>query len=271
MFFANYKATLKTLLRSPAVILAVVAAIIMICTYSYWQHGIGFVADSVVLVRQDIYNMARCSTWNLFPAFMGVLVASNILVEKNNHFSDLLLSSGGSFPRFYISKILALWTVGVLVHFVFLGAWSFHYWAIQERSVTIAWWDALRHYVIMEAIYLPLSLLVSTSIAVFCGVATGVPAMSAVGIMVYSLLDSIFVNLKLYYYFAARYLYYIPKQLDLYLMSFHDWGDAEYEELICEYLSVSAPTAVLAAAFHVIVSLLLFIISYIILKKRYKK
>ena len=202
---------------------------------------------------------------NLLPAFLGVIVASNILAEKNNGFGDLLVSNRKSLLSFYVSKILAFWTLALVVQLLFLGIWCVHYWCFQQHSVVLQFEDILRWYVINEFVYMPIGILVYSSIATFVGVVTNVPAMGAVASVAHYLLQFIFYDLKSGTNIISNYLYFIPRKIDSYTASFID-----LEKTLNQVGSATLGEAIIAVLFQLSFSLLLLAVSYCLLQRKYK-
>ena len=110
MFRQNYKATLKSILRSPVTLLALCATIILtIAMYETGSSGI----LTIKTLRQDIMNQISSTCSTLFPAFVGIMVSAHILSEKQNGFGDLLLCSRKSFASIYLSKLCAIATAAI--------------------------------------------------------------------------------------------------------------------------------------------------------------
>lgn len=269
MFVANYKTTLKTMLRSPATLLAMFAAVLMIATTTFEQHGPNFVADNARLVRQDIWNQVRCSVWNFLPAFIGVIAASNILEEKANQFDGIVISSQKTLASFYTSKLIAIMTLGGIMQIVFLCVWCVNYWFFQEKSVTLELWDVLQHYLVNELIYLPLGILVATSFTVFWGTLTGVPSVGSIFSVGYYFLQYVFRGLKSGDNILSNYLYFIPRKLDKFMSLYN-----EHENIglnLVKYNSSLPGHALLSIVFHVFFSVLLLFVSYGLYMRSYKK
>jgi len=274
MFKANYKATLKTLVRHPAIIIAFVAVIITIVTKGYWTHGYG-IEEKVV---NHICGVAYGTTWVLiFPPFLGIMIASNLLSEVDNNFCDVLSPTNLSFLKFVSSKVLAYWTLATAVHLLFAFVKMFHYWVIQGyvlggREVTLNIWQILWRYLFNEAVYLPLSLLVATAVAFFCIGVTRFPVMGAVGLLGYVFLDNIFPALYGEESVWGGIIYYVPKQLLFYCAAV-TWDiptSAKLEEFrINSLLYIYPEKAIAGLVYNYAFSIILLFISYFLLRKRY--
>jgi len=273
---SNYKATLKTLIRHPAIIIACVAVVVTMLTNDYWQGGVGVEANAI----HQIFNMARCSTWGwVFPPLLGITISANLLSEKNNGFSDVLSASNVAFRKYITSKILAFCTVGVVAHLAFAFVWSVNIWVVQDialggRTATYTFAEVVGAYLLYESIYLPLSLLVATSIAFFCISVSGYPVMGAVGLMVYPFLERIFVFLQgtpAINNIPGGILYYLPKQLDFCLRFTVDDKPWVYHQQVQAMVGIYLywNKAIAAFIFHYVFSIIILIISCLILKKRY--
>jgi len=285
MFRSNYKTTLKTLIRDPAVIIAIVAVVLMVVTQGKWQNGYGVVHTERDLLMQNIFNMVRISTWcGLFPAFLGVMISSNLLSERKNNFCDILTTSNTSFRKFFFSKTLALWTVATAAHIVYLLLFSLHYWIIQAPQVEVIFREVAVHYLFMEAAYFLPSLLVATAIG-YIGVSiTGVQPIGAFVSLAYVFLLNIFPVLHMPNSVWGGILYYLPMQYECYMIqfSYFNYLNPEIDRYAAmNYLLekmlkntgylVTPEKALLSIVFHCVFSVTLLVISYFLLKKRYNR
>ena len=126
MFKTNYKATLKILFRSPITLIALGATLLL--AYSLRSGGtyVSTVAPTVALARENITMDVESACLSFFPAFIGFLIAAFLLSDKQNGFSDLIVSSRKSMLSIYVSRLCAIATVSLPAHLIMLctnAAW----------------------------------------------------------------------------------------------------------------------------------------------------
>ena len=277
MFKANCKATLKTLMRHPAIIIAFCAVILNILI----NNSVKYDAVDDHALFNHIYSISSVSTWSiLFPPFLGVIIASNLLSERDTNFCDVLSASNMTFIKFVSSKIIAIFTVAVVAHFLYYFAYMLDFWIVQINStegfdIGYGFWELAWRYLLHEVVYLPLSLIVATSIGFFAVGITGVPLMSAVSLLGYVFLKNIF---PIYLAGTAAVnglggvLYYIPTQMTLYICAVTSPTPTSLrleEYAMNNYLYVTPEKAIFSIVFHYVISILLLVISYFLLRKRY--
>jgi len=277
MFKANCKATLKALMRHPAIIIAFCAVILNILI----NNSVKYDAVDDHALFNHIYSISSVSTWSiLFPPFLGVIIASNLLSERDTNFCDVLFASNMTFIKFVSSKIIAIFTVAVVAHFLYYFAYMLDFWIVQITStegfdigygfLELAW-----RYLLQEVVYLPLSLIVATSIGFFAVGITGVPLMSAVSLLGYVFLENIFpiylVSTEAVNGLGGV-LYYIPRQMMLYICAVTSPIPTSLrlkEYAAYNSLYVTPEKAIFSIVFHYVFSILLLVISYFLLRKRY--
>ncbi|MBQ3095438.1 MAG: hypothetical protein IJC53_03275 [Clostridia bacterium] len=274
MFRKNYKATLKSIFRSPVTFLAFGATIILILSL---YDGVSNGPQELDRIRNNIFNHIRTSCSNLFPAFIGIIISANLFAEKINGFSDLLLSSRRSFLTFYLSKLCAFVTVSLIVRCMYLTAQLIWYWGSYYPANCVAgefltFRQILACYASYEMAYLPLLLLAYIAMPTFITAATNIPAAGAVWNVAYYLLG--FASLE----FKQSDFYLPPETVDAYLGTFTHIDDLQYmlnyqAGLYPNVLGEVPPLQSEALRVYIIwmaVSLVLLTVSYFILKRRYR-
>ena len=267
MFRTNYKATLKSILRSPVTLLALCAtAILAFAMYKTGSSGI----LTLKSLRQDIMNQAQ-STWaSLFPAFVGIMVSAHILSEKQNGFGDLLLCSRKSFASIYLSKLCAIATAAIAAGLLFFGVrliwyWGFHYYEAYGRfNIALPIGEILGRYILFILMFMPLLLLCYTAMAVFVSVVTNVPAAGAVWNVTFYISSSFWPK------FRQSNFYLPPYRMITHIGSFNEIAidDPSFKALLVNYF---ADEHVAPGFFGwIAVSIVLLMASYFILKKRYR-
>lgn len=273
MFKANYKATLKTLFRSPVTLLAFGTAVILTAAM-HKAAAVGIL--SLSSLRSDIFNHPLTTCNYLFPAFLGILISANLLLEKKNEFSDLIVCARKSPVSIYLSKLCALWTVTLLARLIYYAGILIWYWTVQYPTkyvsigVTLSLKDILGWYAIHEAIWLPFSLLGWTAIAVFAVVVTNSPISGAVTTVGYYLLGRICGPLEISNF------YFPPFPVIRYVATWNHIDDPEMMAWIQSGLANPVdppplfPEALITYIGWIVFSLALLVAAYFILKKRYR-
>ena len=273
MFKTNYKATLKTLFRSPITLIALgVTVILAISTL----RGEDYRLYDISTLRNDIFNHPLTTCVRFFPSFIGILISANILLEKNYEFSDLIVCARKSPLSIYLSKLCAIWTVTLLARLIYYGAMLIYYWTVHYPAnyvsigITLPLKDILGWYAIHEAIWMPFSLLGWTAIAVFAAVATNLPIAGAVTNVGYYLLGNIIGPLGLSNF------YFLPVPVFRYVATWNYIDDPEKMAWIQSGLANPAdppplfPEALITYIGWIVFSLALLTASYFILKRRYR-
>ena len=267
MFKTNYKTTLKAIFRSPVSFLALCATVIL--AFAMYQTGSSGIL-TIKTLRQDIMNQAQ-STWaSLFPAFVGIMVSAHILSEKQNGFGDLLLCSRKSFASIYLSKLCAIATAAIAAGLLFFGVrliwyWGFHYYEAYGRfNIGMPLGEILVRYILFVLMFMPLLLLCYTAMAVFVSTVTNVPAAGAVWNVTFYISSSIWPK------FWQSNFYLPPYRMITHIRSFNEIAidDPSFKALLVNYFIDEH----VAPGFFgwIAVSIVLLMVSYFILKKRYK-
>ena len=267
MFRQNYKATLKSILRSPVTLLALCATIIL--TIAMYESGSSGIL-TIKTLRQDIMNQIRSTCSTLFPAFVGIVVSAHILFEKQNGFGDLLVSSRKSIASIYLSKLCAIATATLAASLLYFGVrliwyWGFHYPEAYGRfDIAIPLIEILGRYIMGIFMFIPLLLLCYTAMSVFVSVVTNVPAAGAVWNVVFYLSSYLFFKFRMSNFNLP------PYRMTTHIGSFYEIAidDPRFIKLLAEYFIDEH----VAPGFFgwIAVSIVLLMVSYFILKKRYR-
>lgn len=278
MFFANYKATLKSIFRSPVTLLAFGATVILaISVYDLGAFPIDGVQTNMKILRENIWLHIRTTCCNLFPPFVGMMISANLLLEMQNGVGDLLVSSRKSILSIYLSKLFAVGTVTLVARMVvfstvLLWFWLLHYPEIYVPNGTVLpFGKVLIHYTINEIVYMPLMLIGYTAMPVFVVAATEIPTSGAVWNVGYYLVS------VLWGAFASSVFYLPPFSMDGYIAAFNYIDTPQY---MADYLAGVLPDqtifvppfshALTAYIGWIVFSVALLTAAYFILKKRYR-
>ena len=267
MFKTNYKTTLKAIFRSPVSFLALCATVIL--AFAMYET----VSPQILTIknlRQDIMNQASSTCSSLFPAFVGIMVSAHILSEKQNGVSDLLLCSRKSFASIYLSKLCAIATAAIAAGLLFFGVrliwyWGFHYYEAYGRfDITLPLIEILGRYIMGILMFMPLLLLCYTAMPVFVSTVTNVPAAGAVWNVTFYISSSFWPK------FRQSNFYLPPYRMITHIGSFNEIAidDPSFKALLVNYF---ADEHVAPGFFGwIAVSIVLLMVSYFILKKRYR-
>ncbi|MBR3691799.1 MAG: hypothetical protein IKL89_03760, partial [Clostridia bacterium] len=112
MFKTNYKATLKTLFRSPITLIAFGTTLLLAYSLRNAHSYMASMYDpTVATIRSNIRGEVETACVRFFPAFTGILISAFLLSDKQNGFSDLIVSSRKSMLSIYVSRLCAIATV----------------------------------------------------------------------------------------------------------------------------------------------------------------
>ena len=128
MIGASIKNNLKSILRDPTMLLAILAAFILCFMNGFdWYTGPGgVVIDSQLYLNENLadhYGRQTFLTFSSVPfrtmlmPFMGIVVALDFFKDKRLGTFDLITTTQLSFLRYYVSKILSYYIVAVFVSF----------------------------------------------------------------------------------------------------------------------------------------------------------
>ena len=276
MFKTNYKATLKSIFRSPIFLITLGITIILTIAFS---HGGSSGEYNLFLLRQEAGNHIRASCYNLFPPFVGILISAHILSEYQNGFGDLLVSSRKSILSIYLSKLCAVGTVTLWARFVHLSVWLLWFWCIKypmayaSIGVSLPLEKILAWYVVNEAIYAPFLLLCFIAMPVFVTVNTNIPAAGAVWNVAFYLAGFIINR------FARSEFFLPPRSLDEYIHTFMHIDNPQYMADLQAGLvpnpfgeiPPTLPEVLISYIGWIVFSVILLAVAYRTLKKRYRE
>lgn len=279
VFKTNYKATLKSILRSPIILIALGATLIV----AYASHnGASHTAEGYVTqlykLRQQIANHSISTCLSVFPAFVGMLVSAYVLSDLRNGFGDLLVSSRKSIFSIYLSKICAIGTVAFAARLLVLAAGVVWFWTVHypvefiPDGAVLPLGKVLAGYAASEAAFVPFMLLCYIAMPTFVCAITNIPASGAVWNICHYLIKIVYTPLQ-YTNFCL-----VPFSVWRYYTSFYFIEDPQMMEdmqagLIVDGLgmtSTTLPEALTAYVGWIVFSVALLTAAYFILKRRYR-
>lgn len=279
VFITNYKATLKSIFRSPLVLLTFGATLIM--TYALYDK-FSYVFDGysydLPTLRQQLGNQITMIGNMLFPPFAGIMISAHILSERQNGFGDLLVSSHKSLLSIYLSKLCAVGTVTLVAGLLFAGGNIVNFWCVYypenyiPDGVFLPIGKILAVYAGTAAAFIPFMLLCYIAMPTFVCAITNIPAAGAVWNVGFYLAGSVYTA------FASTDFFLPPDSVTRYRFSFDYIENPQFmadmqagliKDSIGRY-SVTLPEALTAYIGWIVFSLALLTAAYFILKKRYR-
>jgi len=278
VFKTNYKATLKTLFRSPITLIAFGTTLLL--AYSLRNAHV-FMASmfdpTVATIRSNIRQDVAVACGSFFPAFTGILISAFLLSDKQNGFSDLIVSSRKSMLSIYVSRLCAIATVSLLAHLIVLCTNAAWYWFVHypsagyiEVGAVLPLGKILAHYAVVEVILMPFVMLYYIAMSVFVCAVTNIPVAGGIWNVVYYLTDAITPMLVFSNY------YMVPFDLFHYIMAFEYVDDLQYlsdmlnGRVLLNYPLKSLPEVLTIYFGWIAFALALLTASYFILKRRYR-
>jgi len=278
VFKTNYKATLKTLFRSPITLIAFGTTLLL--AYSLRQaHSfvLSMYDPTVDMIRSNIRGDVETASVYFFAAFTGILISAFLLSDKQNGFSDLIVSSRKSMLSIYVSRLCAIATVSLLAHLIVLFANAAWYWFVHypsagyiEVGAVLPLGKILAHYAVVEVILMPFVMLYYIAMSVFVCAVTNIPVAGGIWNVVYYLTDAITPMLVFSNY------YMVPFDLFHYIMAFEYVDDLQYlsdmlnGRVLLNYPLKSLPEVLTIYFGWIAFALALLTASYFILKRRYR-
>jgi len=278
VFKTNYKATLKTLFRSPITLIALGATLLLAYSLrSGHSYMVSTVAPTVALARENITMDVESACLDFFPAFIGFLIAAFLLYEKQNGFSDLIVSSRKSMLSIYVSRLCAIATVSLPAHLIVLFASAAWYWFVHypsagyiEVGAVLPLGKILAHYAVVEVILMPFVMLYYIAMSVFVCAVTNIPAVGGIWNVVYYLTETLIPMV----FFSNYYL--VPFDLINYIRTFAYIDSPQYlsdmlnGRVLLNYPLKSLPELLIIYFGWIAFALALLTASYFILKRRYR-
>ena len=278
MFKTNYKATLKTLFRSPITLIAFGTTLLLAYSLRNAHVYMASMYDpTVATIRSNIRHDVAAACVGFFPAFTGILIAAFLLSDKQNGFSDLIVSSRKSMLSIYVSRLCAIATVSLPAHLIVLFANAAWYWFVHypsagyiEVGAVLPLGKILAHYAVVEVILMPFVMLYYIAMSVFVCAVTNIPAVGGIWNVVYYL-----TNILIPMTFFSNY-YLVPFDLINYIRTFAYIDSPQYlSDMLNGRVSMNFPLKSLPELLiiyfgWIAFALALLTASYFILKRRYR-
>jgi|GEM_PF-3042527 len=267
----DIKTNLKTTIRDPVTILAVLITIVYFLSIYY--PFTGFMGEheeiKAIFLRENAHLFAGVAVMNFIFApirdiafiFMGVVIAGNIFKDRRNNMFDIVRARNVSFLRYYLSKLISYYIMAVGLCITISIFWCVVYFIfyMPPNPNFDVWLFFLKFF---KNILLGYSscLLKTIALPVFLSALTGVPTIGAVFNAIYYYLWKFFGDVETYYY---RFVHTDPIEIQRYA-----------NKLIQPEPSILVPFASdanIALLWQVGISATMLVISYFLLKRRFKE
>lgn len=284
MLKSTVKLNLKTILRDPTTLLAVLIAIIMQFMYGLNDYGQAYLFDMYAEpeitaefngVMNEMMNMFAKPVAQIAFPFLGVIIAVNLFKEMRFHTYDIMSVGQISFRQFYFGKLIAYYLLGLMMGMI-LGFCSEIFYLIKERpfQLEVDWFAILGSQIAwMFALYTS-CLLIPISIGVFAASVSGVSLTAPIVNCAYYYLPMMTPITKLGIF---DYIHVIPDKLFIFMKYWvvypNDWYHVEIGNDLSVRLGMksSFKDALISYGLVIVIAVLLLSVSYFLLKRRYEK
>ena len=192
MMIKDIKTNLKTIIRDPVTILALLITIVLFFSTSQLTIWMDYTPDIFLAINAQSYAGVLVMNLIFGPirfmafVFMGVVIAGNIFKDKRNSVFDIFIAKDVSFLRYYISKIISFYIIAVIfcasISIVWCAAY-FILWMPSEPNFDVGLFF-LKFFKNMLLGYSSMLLKV-IGFPIFLSALTGVPAVGAVFSAIY--------------------------------------------------------------------------------------
>lgn len=288
MIYRSLKTNLKTILRDPSTILAILAAIIMEFMYGIYigqydlngnLFGKEYYAseEGMETILNTMVNLVSGPVTNIVFVFMGVVLAINLFKDIRMQTYDILVSSGLRFKQYYIAKLIA--------YYILAGGLSFGLTVLHSVLFTIFYlppdpnFDAAKvlfaGFVMMIALYTS-ALLHTFTYALFIVSVTGISVAGVFFNAVYAYIPNMISALG----YGTAYTWYIHITPSVMIWYFKYWimYSSRWAEkhLLCGTAATNGFWAdiyevALSYGLLTLISAVLLTASYFLLKRRFQK
>ena len=284
MLKSNVQLNLKTILRDPTTLLAVLIAVIMQFMYGLNDYSQAYLFDIYTNpgvtsefngVMNEMMNMFAKPVAQIAFPFLGVIIAVNLFKEMRSNAYDIMSVGQITFRQFYCGKLIAYYAIGLVMCMILGFGSEILYW-IKERPfhLEVDWIDILVSQIAwMFALYTS-CLLIPIAIGVFAASFSGVSVTAPILNCAYYYLPMMTPITKLGIF---DYIHVIPEKLFIFMKYFVVHPDDWYHVQIGNDLSLrlgvesSFKDALLSYVSVIMIAVLLLSASYFLLKRRYEK
>lgn len=269
--YAEYRATMKSLIRSPTILLAILGGILLIFANGT-GNGTSTSEYDWALMGAAISNHVNTPITSFLPAFIGVIIGFDLLKDKENRFHEILETSQLSFTKYYISKLLAYITIGfvgylvtvIIDHVDLLATVNLHF----EYNIL----SVLKMFFVRILFVFPAGIFTFMSITVFSAAIFNRGSVGIVFSVLYAQIRSLFLAFFAQSNFFTLYIYPVPMKMLCYWFYWGTEKNESYQDIFNSmYGEVSFRTMFLSFSIEIGISLALLIAGGLIIKKRCSK
>ena len=184
-FQASVKNNLKSILRDPTTVLALLFAVIMNFMYGfdlYHDYNMQPVDTNLYLSESaeayminTVMNITYLPLERILFPFISVVIAVNLYKERRMTVYDVLKSSQISFRQFYISKIISYIIVSFLLCFCLSITYEVIYILVQvPQNPSFEWYTVIITQIVAMSFFYTSCLLIPCAWCVFLSALTGI-------------------------------------------------------------------------------------------------
>ena len=287
MIGSSVKNNLKVILRDPATLLAVLAAVIMefMCGINMgYQDLYGNELGKEFYLTEGAYerilntmvNLVANPIANIVFVFMGVVLAVNVFKDIRTQTYDVMTASGMGFGKYYLAKIISYYILALGLSFglTMLHEILFVIFCLPANPNFDVAKVLIANFVMMVALYTS-ELSLSFLFALFWISLTGVPVVGVLFNAVYAYIPSMFgLSLTVY----TWYLHVTPEVMYWYFKYWITYPPEQWfsARLLCgnsvtNFLWADIYQVGISCGALILLSVILAVLSYFLLKRRFQK
>lgn len=289
MLRLSIKNNIKTIIRDPSTLLAILAALIMEFMYginiqygdvygNMWGKELYLTEDAFERILNTMMNLVGNPLSNIVFVFMGVVIALNLFKDIRLQMYDVMISSGLSFMKYYLSKIISyyLLALGLSFGLTMIHEILFVIFCLPSNPNFNMGTVVVANFVAMLVLYTS-ALLHTFSYAVFLVALTGIPFVGLLFNAVYTYIPSMISALG----FGSSYYWYIHVTPSVMFYYLKYWSMYPVEQRfqphllagtsVTNYFWADIYQVLISYGSLIAISLILLTISYFLLKRRLKK
>ena len=289
MIGSSVKNNLKTVLRDPTTLLAILAALILEFMYGInmgYQDMYGNELGKEFYLTEGAYerilntmmNLVSNPIANIVFVFMGVVLAINLFKDIRLQTYDIVAASGMSFRKYYLSKIVSYYLLALMLSFglTMLHEILFVIFCLPANPNCDMGKVVIANFVMMIALYTS-ALWHSFTYAIFLSALTGIPLIGVLFNAVYRYLPYMFSFLG----FSTAYYWYFHTTPMVMLWYFKYWITYPSEKWFSNHLLCgnSVTNGFWADIYEVgiswglliLSSVIMLTLSYFLLKRRFQR
>ncbi len=283
------KNNIKTILRDPTTLLALLAALILEFMYgvniqysdvfgNMWGKELYLTEGAFERILNTMMNLVANPIANIVFVFMGVVLAINLFKDIRTQTYDIVAASGISFGKYYLSKVISYYILALMLSFglTMLHEILFVIFCLPANPNFDIGKVLIANFVMMIALYTS-ALWHSFTYALFFASLTGIPLIGVLFNAVYAYLPQMFG----FFGFGTAYHWYFHVTPDVMLWYFKYWVMYPANQWFSKHLLCgnSVTNGFWADIYEVgiswglliLSSVILITVSYFLLKRRFAR